>query len=351
MMNRKTYLIFSLHGMLLGIETKLVREIIWLPELTLIEECPSYIAGVVNLHGKVVPVMDLNIRFGHSHKEYSCSDRVVVLDVSACGVRISECGIIVNDVLDVIDIMDDAIELPPFEGVETAAHPNFVSGVAKTEQHLVMIVNLRTLLDSAFEMPQAVIDPSGTAAWGSAAANSYFCPGADPQEREIFHGRAANLQTIAAGEDSHQSISVAIVSLNNEYLCVELESVREFAKIHTITPVPCCPEHIAGNMNLRGNVLTVVDIRSLMNMQSGRSSESARVVVADCGEFHVGVIVDEIVDVVSLRTMDIVPVPPSIKVLDDKFVKGAVSYGSRMMALLDFKEILAWDGLIVNEEV
>lgn len=349
-MNSASYLTFSLHGLLLAVETKVVRQILWLPELTLMEECPAYIAGVVNMHGTLVPVMDLNSRFGHSPQGYGSADRVVLLDMSAWGMRSADFGIIVNDVLDVIDIPADAIELPPFETIETEAHPHFVGGLAKTEQGIVMILNLVKMLDAAFETPQAAIDPSRDA--GSATpAKSYFCPEANEPEREIFHNRALALQQKSGDDDSLKAMSVAVVTLNSEYLCIELESVREFAKVHTITPVPCCPEHIVGNMNLRGNVLTLLDIRSLLNMQSSRSSESANVVVVDHGEFSVGVVVDEILDVIALREMDIVPVPASIKALDDTFVKGAVAYGSRMMALLDFKEILAWDGLLVNEEV
>ena len=145
-------------------------------------------------------------------------------------------------------------------------------------------------------------------------------------------------------------MSVAVVSLNSECLCVELEAVREFSRIHNFTPVPCCPEHIAGNMNLRGNVLTVIDIRGLLNMQAGKISESKKVIVADAGEFSIGIIIDEILDVISLNASDIVPVPSSVRALNEKFVKGAAPYGDRMAALLDLKEILAWEGLIVNEE-
>jgi purine-binding chemotaxis protein CheW len=104
-------------------------------------------------------------------------------------------------------------------------------------------------------------------------------------------------------------------------------------------------------MNLRGNVLTVVDIRGLLNMQIGRISETTKVVVADSGEFPVGVIVDEILDVIYLKAPDIVQCPSSIKANNEKFVKGTAPYAGRMMAILDFKEILSWDGLIVNEEV
>jgi purine-binding chemotaxis protein CheW len=361
-MINQSFLTFTLHGLLLAIDTKVVREIIWLPELTLIEECPSYITGVINMHGKLVPVMDLTVRFGHAPQRYSCSDRVIILDVSefisegqdrqslvpTLNSQIDLLGIIVNEVLDVIEVAEENIEPPLFERRELKPQPHFVSGEAKAGEDIIMIIAPRTILDPEFgtqepdsEKPEIIPQ----------AASSYFCPEADDKEREIFHNRATNLKQAFEGDDSEKIIPVAVISLNNEYVCVELETVREFSKIHNFTPVPCCPEHIAGNMNLRGNVLTVVDIRGLLNMQIGRISETTKVVVADSGEFPVGVIVDEILDVIYLKAPDIVQCPSSIKANNEKFVKGTAPYAGRMMAILDFKEILSWDGLIVNEEV
>jgi len=361
-MTNQSFLTFSLHGLLLAVDTNAVKEIIWLPELTLIEECPSYIAGVVNMHGKIVPIMDLNIRFGHSLQKYSCSDRIIVLDISECGVRNAEfnseprtpnpelilLGIIVNEVLDVIDIPQENIEPPPFEGREITPHPHFVSGEAKAGETIIMILNTRTILDLEFEIKESEIDKSEII---PQSAISYFCPEADQKEKEIFHERAFNLQQVFDDDDSSQLIPVAVIGLSSEYLCVELASVREVSKIRNFIPLPCCPEHIAGNMNLRGNVLTVVDIRSLLNMKAGKPSESTKVIVAGTDELPAGIIVDEIFDVIYLRPMDIVPIPSAIRPISEKFIKGAAPYGNRMMAILDFKEILSWDGLVVNEEI
>jgi len=361
-MTDQSFLTFSLHGLLLAVQTRVVREIIWLPELTLIEECPPYIAGVINMRGKIVPVMDLNSRFGHTPQKYSCSDRVIILDVSELATEIPEqqsllparksrielIGIIVNDVLDVIDIPEDNIEQPPYEIREKRPYPHFVQGEAKAGEDIIMILNPLTILEPEFGIDEAELENAGIIPQSTI---SYFCPEADQKEKEIFHNRAVKLQQLFDTEGSAKVMSVAVVSLNSEYLYVELESVREFSKIHNFTPVPCCPEHIAGNMNLRGNVLTVIDIRGLLNMQAGKISESTKVIVADTGEFPVGIIIDEIIDVVSLREADIVAVPSSIRALNEKFVKGAAPYGSRMMVLLDLKELLAWEGLIVNEEV
>src|SRR5208283_546351 len=354
-MTNQSFLTFTLHGLLLAIDTKVVREIIWLPELTLIEECPAYISGVINMHGKLVPAMDLTVRFGHTPQRYSCSDRVIMLDVSefifevpdrqsllpTLNSQIDLLGIIVNDVLDVIDVAEENIEPPLFEKRELKPHPHFISGEAKAGENIIMIIDPRTILDPEFETQESDSEKHEII---PQVAISYFCPEADDNEREIFHNRATNLKQMFEGDDSEKVMPVAVISLNNEYVCVELETVREFSRVHNFTPVPCCPEHIAGNMNLRGNVLTLVDIRGLLNMQAGNIRETTKVIVADSGEFPVGVIVDAIIDVIDLKAPDIVSGPSSMRVDNEKFVKGAAPYSGRMMALLDLKEILSWDG-------
>jgi purine-binding chemotaxis protein CheW len=354
-MKNQSLLTFTLHGQTMAIDTKVVREIIWLPELTLLEECPDYMAGVINLHGKILPVLDLNQCFNHPPRRYSCSDRVIILDVAEAGVSLPASqasmgmlGIIVNDVLDVLDIPGEDIELPPLAGCETRPHFRFISGEAKSGDGIIMVLDSRKILAGEFGTEDGEIAIPETP---PPSAISYFCPEADQSEKEIFHNRAGALRQVFDQDDVAGRLGVAVVMLNGECLCLELESVREFAKIHNITPVPCCPEHIVGNMNLRGNVLTVVDIRGLLNMGIGKIPENSKVVVADGQNFSAGIVVDEILDVITIRESDIVEVPATIKALNEKFVKGAAPFGSKMMALLDIRKILAWDGLVVNEEV
>jgi purine-binding chemotaxis protein CheW len=361
-MTTQSYLTFTVHGLLLAVETKVVREIIWLPELTLIEECPSYIAGVVNRHGKILPVMDLTVRFGHPPERYRCAHRVVILDVAelvaaAPGLtRLAPTGnatpdlmgVIAHEVLDVIDIAVADIEIPPFAGREFKAHPHFVGAVARAGEDIVMMLANRTFFDWQFGQEEAEVTLPDA---GLHPARGYFCPEADAGEREMFHRRAMSLHQEVVADDDAVAIPVAVIGFGREFFAVEIGTVREFAKMNNLTPVPCCPIHIAGNMNLRGNVLTVVDIRGLLHMQPGEISASAKVIVADTGEFSVGVVVDEIFDIIYVSVLHIVPVSSALHGMDDKFVKGAIQYNSMMIAVLDFNAILSWDGLVVDEEV
>ena len=351
-MINQSFLTFSVQGLLLAVDTDVVQAIIWLPNLTVLEEYPASVAGAFNLHGAIVPVMDLTIRFGRPLQRYNLSDRVIILSIPEYEVRDRKCGprllgIIVHDVHEVTDIPEEDIERPPFPEREIEPHPYFVRGAAKAGEKIIMIVDPAKILDFDFTLEESAIAESEI---GPDSAIRYFCPQAVQKEKEIFHKRALELQQAFESEDANKLIPVAIIGLNSEYLCVELKSVREFSKLRNFIPVPCCPEHIAGNMNLRGNVLTLVDIRTLLNMQYGIPTESTKVIVADTGDIHAGVLVDEIFDVVYLKPVDITPLPSGAGVIGKKFIKGTAPYGNQMMAMLDLEEILSWEGLVVNEE-
>lgn len=90
-METKPYLIFSLDNLYYGVNAQVVQEIFYLPELVPITETPTDIVGLLNLRGKIIPVMHLDIRLKHQIQECRLSDSVIVLELE--GLQI---GIIVN---------------------------------------------------------------------------------------------------------------------------------------------------------------------------------------------------------------------------------------------------------------
>src|SRR5687768_7481546 len=87
------FLIFGLGGALYAVDAAAVREILPFLDLSPIEETPDYILGVANLRGSIVPIMDLNVRFGRASRSYRASDCIVVLEWDGAAV-----GMVVNEV-------------------------------------------------------------------------------------------------------------------------------------------------------------------------------------------------------------------------------------------------------------
>lgn len=348
-MSNQSFLIFSIQGSLLAIDVHVVRKTLWLPELTPIEESPPYIVGVFNLRGKIIPVMDLNIRFGHSHPRYRVADSVIITEIDG-----RRTGIIVNEVHDVISIPPDDIEESPlypesrFENQKSKihpSHPHFVAGEAKVGEDIVMLLNHTNLLQIT-ELPEV----AGEEVQIHTTGRRYFCPEASPEERTIFHEHAVNLTHAAVGDDITGLLPLAVVGLSDEYFGIELELVLEFSDLYNLTPIPCCPEHIVGNMNLRGNIVTIVDIRNSLNMPVSGSSALKKVIVAGIGELLLGVAVDSVFDVIYLRLSEIAQTPSAVQKVTEKNIKGTALYSGKVMTILNLSNILTRDDLVVNEE-
>lgn len=331
------HIIFRLRGLLYGVKAVCVREILRLPGLTYVEEMPVHVAGVFNLHGKIVPAIDLSILFGHERLRYSLSDGLMVIE---SGTRL--VGIIVNEVVDIMDLSSEAIQSMPEFGSDAKAAHRFLEGEAKAGDELVMVMNIESIMQAvSFE---TVEDKP------MIAAGAYFCADAAEAERKVFHERAKSLGMVVSDVEADWFASVAVIVLNGESFGVELDSVREFADITGLVPVPCCPSHILGGMNLRGSVLIIVDVRGALNMPSASKAALKKAVVAQAGGITVGIAVEEVFEVVYLKALDIKSAG-SVVQRDNGYIKGAIPYDGRMIAYIDLKKLLTREDMIVDEEV
>jgi purine-binding chemotaxis protein CheW len=133
------YLIFSLGSELFGVGTLRVREIIEYGNLTTVPMMPGYMRGVINLRGAVVPVIDLNARFGRSQTEVSRRTCIVILEAQS-EENTSVLGIIVDAVSAVRQIDSSHIETPPSFGTRIRA--DFIDGMAKVNTGFVILLDL-----------------------------------------------------------------------------------------------------------------------------------------------------------------------------------------------------------------
>ncbi len=137
------YLIFSLGGELFAVGTLRVREIIEYGNITAVPMMPSFIRGVINLRGAVVPVIDLNARFGRAKTDISRRTCIVILDVQSDeGTHV--LSIIVDAVSAVRHI--DASNVEPSPSFGTHIRADFIDGMAKVNGGFVILLNLGKVL-------------------------------------------------------------------------------------------------------------------------------------------------------------------------------------------------------------
>lgn len=379
-MEHKSYLIFRLNEYRYGLETPAVQEIFFLPELTPVEEAPIDIVGVLNLRGDILPVMDLSLRFGHRMTRYQITDSVIVLEWE--GVRV---GMIVSAVDEVKDIETRLIQQQISYGRQVVAQGHhFVAGFAKINTDIVTLLDPQHLIAysesldplippeqdlkgisdrlSKFQdgsdvfpegkktQPQKPTD-SISSRNESSHQTGYFCPEASPEERAIFKQRAENLVSASDREDITGLMSLAVIALNGEYFGLDLNLVREFTDIRQITPIPCCGDYILGNMNLRGEIVTLVDIRQLLNLSATGVNQEAKAMVLHCQDIVAGINIDEVCDVVYLDPSQVKPAPTSGHSNSNEYLRGTAPYREKILGLIDFNKMIAEGELVVNQEM
>lgn len=133
------YLTFSLGSEFYGIEIKYVTEIIGLQPITEIPELPEYIKGIINLRGKIIPVMDVRLRFKKSFKEYYDRTCVIVIDIKDVSV-----GLIVDSVSDVLSIDDEQIVPPPHM---SQGGNKYIKAIGKVGNEVKLILDCNKLLN------------------------------------------------------------------------------------------------------------------------------------------------------------------------------------------------------------
>lgn len=136
---RDQYLTFNLGGELFAISILSIREIIEYTQLTLVPMMPSYIRGVINLRGSVVPVVDLLARFGQGGTDLKRRTCVVIVEVPG-EQGVQELGVLVDGVNEVLEIPATDVEPPPSFGVRI--RNEFISGMGKVGERFVILLDV-----------------------------------------------------------------------------------------------------------------------------------------------------------------------------------------------------------------
>ncbi|VBB42516.1 Chemotaxis protein cheW [uncultured Desulfatiglans sp.] len=140
------YLTFSLAGEAYGIGILKIKEIIGMMPITPVPQTPAFVKGVINLRGKVIPVIDLRLRFGMSeidHDERTC---IIVVEIEASAGRIT-IGIVVDSVSEVLNIRAEEIEDTPSFGMR--CDTRFILGMAKMEGSVKILLDIDRALTAS----------------------------------------------------------------------------------------------------------------------------------------------------------------------------------------------------------
>ena len=294
-----------------GVDIGLVDEIIRIPEITTIPDSPMDMKGVICLRGKVLPVISLRSMFGMEEKESDKRTRVLVIKLVNAGVE-SQFGIIVDQVNEVIGVPLTSIDPPP----SFLSNGGHLKGIGKLEngKRLIIVLDPVEIISTT-----GGLDLDGS---GSAGGNE--------------------LDLILKERASLDELQIVTLKIGNEEFGINIMNVQEIIRLTEITVIPGSPHYIRGVVNLRGNVLPVIDLRTRFEMEERELTSSERIVVTTYKNKATGLIVDSVMEVLHIQGNEIEPAPEIISGVRSMFIDGIAKKdnGKRFIILLSIAEIL-----------
>lgn len=145
----------------------------------------------------------------------------------------------------------------------------------------------------------------------------------------------------SSSEDAEQLIQLVGFSIDNEQFGVDILMVQEIIRAAPITPVPNSPDFVEGVINLRGNIIPVIELRKRLNLYTEETDEDSWILILDIEGKVTGFIVDSVSKVLKILKSSIEP-PPELVVagLESQYIHGVCDIGDKLLILLNFNHIL-----------
>lgn len=171
----------------------------------------------------------------------------------------------------------------------------------------------------------------------------------DVERQQILKERAKSLAIEAATEDAgEEKIEIVEFMLSGERYGIESPYIREVYPLKEFTPLPCTPAFVLGLINIRGQVLSVVDIGRFFELPRQGVTDLNRVIVLNSGTLEFGILADDILGMRRVSIQDVQESLPTLTGIRAEYLKGVTP---DRLTVLDAGKILADKKLIVHEEV
>ena len=143
-----------------------------------------------------------------------------------------------------------------------------------------------------------------------------------------------------------QEVQLVVFRIGDEEFGVEINQVREIVKLVSITRMPKAPMFIEGVVNLRGQIITVIDLAKRLDLPSQGRTENSRIMVVEVGGNVVGMIVDAVSEVLRLSGEDIEDTPALIETqVHEQYLRGVGKISDRLLILLDLNAVMSSEEL------
>jgi purine-binding chemotaxis protein CheW len=139
-------------------------------------------------------------------------------------------------------------------------------------------------------------------------------------------------------------LQMAVFRVGQEEYAIDIMQIMEIIRPQKVTRIPNAPPVVEGVINLRGKVVPIIDLRKRFGVDLAKSdSKKVRVIILRVARKVIGAVVDEVIEVIYMKSGHIETTPDAVKGLDTEYLKGVGKHGERLIVILDIDRILTGD--------
>ncbi len=322
---KNTHLYFQVGDNEYAVNTDNVLEIMKLPSLDYPQKLPNNIVGLLKYNNFVINVVDLRFYLNIDVPGYSANDDLLI-------VKTDEVifGIITNKILGIIPFDSAMVDQIPFVDSKM-----IIEALYKYNEETIFVVNvysLENLLKSHNNNVSVVDVPA-------------LFP-SDDESRSIMTKRTNDMTEksalrLAAGGGQVKDKYISL-NLNSDFYCISLDYVKEILKDTSITKVPGTPDFIEGIMNLRGDYITVVNLKKFLGLVCEETNEKKPVIIIKSNELQLALLIDKINELFEYQE-------PAEDASSDSYYECEFIYGSCLYTSLNIEKIVSDKRLVVTD--
>lgn len=158
--------------------------------------------------------------------------------------------------------------------------------------------------------------------------DSFFSKSSSDEQKTKVETRSIQLVTFLLGEAEYG---------------IDIMQAQSIIKMDKITLIPNAPDFVEGVINLRGNVIPVIDLKKRFHLEEGEGDKNSGIIIVKVNEVEVGIIIDAISKVIYLAEDDVQPPPPVFAGIGQKYIKGVGKIDEKLLIILDLEKILSFE--------
>jgi purine-binding chemotaxis protein CheW len=314
-----------------------VSRVLRMVEITPLPAASAGLLGLVNVQGEVLPVLDLRHCFQQRGRRVEPQDVLVIAEGSGSKIAL---------VADAVEGVSEFSLASLSADQELLRQSDYLEAVLKLPDGLVLVCDLAKLLTLC---PVAL--PQGESL--ERLADEGETPGpevpveAESEASRVLRERARRLALEPTLQEPERRLEIVEFLLSGERYAFESRYIREVYPLRELTPLPGTPPFVLGIVNLRGKILSVLDIRRLFDLADRGLSDLNKVIILEETGMEFGVLADAIVGVRTIAAQELQPPLATSTGIRGEYLKGVTA---ERLVVLDASRLLHDRGIIVHEQ-